>query len=71
MSARLTRLWLNEIPVTDGKLLVELRADFDNDRHHASQVAPPHGPLDIALALHLMADQIAHDGHLQNKRGGA
>ena len=64
MTPKLTRFWNNELD-TPGYFRVELRADFDNDRHHAVVVAEPHGPHELARALETLAAQIATDPHLQ------
>ena len=64
MIPKLVRIWNNELD-TPGYFRLELRADFDNDRHHAVAVAEPHGPLELARALERLAAQIATDPHLQ------
>lgn len=55
-----TRLWINDF---EGRL--ELRADFDNDRHHARYVEPPHSVEQFAEALHLLAAQVMSDPNLR------
>lgn len=64
MTPKLTKLWHNEID-TPAQYRVELRADFDNDRHHAVLVEEPHGPMELARALDRLARQIATDPHLR------
>lgn len=64
MTTKLTKLWHNEMPLPSGDI-IELRADFSNDRHHAVLVEPPHGPIELARALDRLARQIATDPHLQ------
>ncbi len=64
MATKLTKLWHNEMMLPTG-MSVELRADFDNDRHHAVLVRPPHGPMELAQALDMLARQIANDQNMK------
>ena len=64
MTPQLTRLGWEKWQLSSG-LQVELRADFDNDRHHAVLVEPPHGPIELAKGLNRLAAQIATDPHLR------
>ena len=62
---KITKLWLNETSYSGGSSL-DLLADFDNDRHHAVRVEPPHTAREVASALHILAVQIARDQHLED-----
>ena len=64
MTPKLTKLWHNEINAPT-YYRVELRADFDNDRHHAVLVDEPHGPEELARALTVLARRIAGDPKLR------
>lgn len=63
---KLRKIWLDDWAV-NGTPRLQLRADFSNDRHHAVLVAEPHGPRELALALHALAAQIVDDPHLRPK----
>jgi hypothetical protein len=41
-----------------------LQADFANGRHHARKIEKPWGREEVSEALHLLAEQIAHDSLL-------
>jgi len=55
-----TKIWINELQ--NGEK--ELRADFDNDRHHGVAIPRPHGTKELARSLNLMAINIMHDPNL-------
>lgn len=59
MNPNLTKLWIREF---DGRK--EIRADFDNDRHHAVMIESPHRIYQVANALMILARNIAQDPHL-------
>jgi hypothetical protein len=66
---KMTRLWHNEIGGPPSFRRLELRIDFDNDRHHAVQVEPPYSVSEVAMALHTLARNIANDPKLRSTNG--
>ena len=60
MKPKLIKLWLN----FSGTFPTEIRADWDNDRHHAVYIEEPMNNLNVSRALIEMADLILHDHDL-------
>jgi len=57
---------LKELLVVNVEGRQEVRAYFANGRAHAITVSNPHGPTELATALHILAEQIMHDQHLRS-----
>lgn len=57
-----TKIWLNTIC---GSL--EIRLEFDNDRHHAVMLEKPHNAKHLAHALVNLANNIMKDPHLKHQ----
>jgi len=57
---KIEKIWLNEMPVSG----VELRLDWDNDRHHAVVVSYPFGAKQVADAMVSAAQLINRDRNL-------
>jgi len=64
MAPELTKLWLETINLGYRRKKLYLRANFDNDRHHAVTVEYPPTAVELARALQALASQISTDPHL-------
>ena len=62
MKAQLKKIWFfDDRPVTPG---IEIRTDWDNNRHHGVKIQPPYTKDDVAFALDKMARLISNDKNL-------
>lgn len=61
MTKKMTDFWVNKIGSR-----MELRIDFDNDRHHAVLFEPGDSRDLVVKKLRLAAEQIQHDRKLDN-----
>ena len=69
--SKLTKLWLNDLrPPTEHwrEPLVEIRLDWDNDRHHAVKINYPYVRKDVAEALRQLLYLIETDFTLTEER---
>lgn len=59
--AKIKKIWLND----SGVDLIELRLDWDNDRHHGITIKPPFGVGQVTDAMELALRLINVDSHLK------
>ena len=65
---KLTKIYLNTVDGVEAEGIreLQLRADFNNDRHHLVVIRYPHGTVELADALHSLAANIMRDKELND-----